>query len=238
MWLYMQQAMERLLGQFNKRTETLSHMQRLQLVLPRHQETLLFSMELGWTWHKFPDVAVWHRILSMTCWPQRLPTRTWQKMSLSTIWNLNSMQLFPLWSCRPSSKGPDIQPGKATDAGRPVLLRWSHTTENWSRRIPATRRQMTSHGQAWVDKLEAGWSPPSQDTSIKSTSEDATPCLYCCKLFSNTKSHKKWIKCGVCKAGAHENCAGYEGGAFICEMCDDQWLQVMFQKGAHVASCF
>ena len=28
-----------------------------------------------------------------------------------------------------------------------------------------------------------------------------------------------WIKCGVCKAWAHEDC---EGDAFTCEMCDDQ----------------
>ena len=63
MSLHMQQVVERLLGQFNKR-ETLSHMQRLQSVLPRHHDTL-FSMELGWIWHKFPDVAIWHRMLPM-----------------------------------------------------------------------------------------------------------------------------------------------------------------------------
>ena len=39
------------------------HMQRLQSVLPRHHETQ-FSVELGWMWHKFPDVAVWHRMLA------------------------------------------------------------------------------------------------------------------------------------------------------------------------------
>ena len=63
---------------------------------------------------------------------------------------------------------------------------------------------------------------PIRPISSKSTSEDATPCLYWCELFSNSKSRERWIKCGVCEAWAREDCGGYEGGAFTCVMCDDQ----------------
>ena len=49
---------------------------------------------------------------------------------------------------------------------------------------------------------------------------DNTPCLYCSEVYSQSKAGEGWVKCGECDAWAHQECAGYERGAFICDFCD------------------
>ena len=174
MWVHMQQAMERLLKQFHKRTETRSHIQRLQLVLPRHHETL-FSMELGWMWHKFPDVAVWHRMLPMTyagpsgCQHGRGSTSRCQRYGTSTAYSRPHHDLFPKW--------PDIQLYYYAES----IRKGTGAEEETSSKSANDEPRPNTSGQAG-SRLK-----PIRHISTKSTSEDATPCLYCCELFQTVK---------------------------------------------------
>ncbi|ESN96893.1 hypothetical protein HELRODRAFT_178693 [Helobdella robusta] len=56
-----------------------------------------------------------------------------------------------------------------------------------------------------------------------SEEEDATPCGYCRKLFSDPNNKTDWIKCCQCYVWMHETCAEQSGVLddlkFLCEKC-------------------
>ena len=129
----------------------------LAVGVAEHHETL-FSMELGWVWHKFQDVSVRLRMLPMTCWLQRLSKRTCNKCRYQRYGTLTAHS-NPLHDrvAHPQSGRTSSQEKPPTREDLYYYIR-VHTKENWSsrRRRPATRRQPRNHGQARVDKLEAG----------------------------------------------------------------------------------
>ncbi|CAH1974977.1 unnamed protein product [Acanthoscelides obtectus] len=49
-------------------------------------------------------------------------------------------------------------------------------------------------------------------------SEDAE-CIFCGMLFSNDTHGETWVKCLMCGLWAHNDCAGPESDAWICEFC-------------------
>ena len=52
--------------------------------------------------------------------------------------------------------------------------------------------------------------------------DDNATCMYCNKLYSNSKSEEGWIKCHKCSDWAHEQCAGIEPDddeVFTCDFC-------------------
>jgi hypothetical protein len=44
-------------------------------------------------------------------------------------------------------------------------------------------------------------------------------CIYCCESFCNSKRGEKWVQCGVCQNGAHEQFAEYASGGYRCDLC-------------------
>ncbi|KAF5299759.1 hypothetical protein FQA39_LY11429 [Lamprigera yunnana] len=58
------------------------------------------------------------------------------------------------------------------------------------------------------------------DDDVDENEEDAE-CLYCNGLFSQDTRGDKWIRCSLCFRWCHEECAGSDKKAFVCEICLD-----------------
>ncbi|CAH2001885.1 unnamed protein product [Acanthoscelides obtectus] len=61
-------------------------------------------------------------------------------------------------------------------------------------------------------------------------SEDAE-CIFCGMLFSNDTHGETWVKCLMCGLWAHNDCAGPESDAWICEFCKQfVFLFMLYQR--------
>ncbi|KAF5283192.1 hypothetical protein FQA39_LY17384 [Lamprigera yunnana] len=58
------------------------------------------------------------------------------------------------------------------------------------------------------------------DDDVDENEEDAE-CLYCNGLFSQDTRGDKWIRCSLCFRWCHDECAGSDKKAFVCEICLD-----------------
>ena len=50
-------------------------------------------------------------------------------------------------------------------------------------------------------------------------SEFDLECMFCKQLKSEQTSDEKWIQCCSCDLWAHEMCAGYDDGEYVCDYC-------------------
>lgn len=48
---------------------------------------------------------------------------------------------------------------------------------------------------------------------------DDSECIFCGMLFSNDTQGETWVKCLMCGLWAHNDCAGPESDAWICDFC-------------------
>ncbi|KAK4881159.1 hypothetical protein RN001_004478 [Aquatica leii] len=72
-----------------------------------------------------------------------------------------------------------------------------------------------------IDKLSK---PKKAEKTSFEKEENDELCLYCTKLYSNSKSQKGWIKCQYCGGWAHEACVGVENDntkVFLCDFCNE-----------------
>lgn len=60
------------------------------------------------------------------------------------------------------------------------------------------------------DMEEVG-SVPSQDTDVT--------CMFCDSPFSQDSRGELWVRCLMCQLWAHEECAGTETDAYVCDFC-------------------
>ena len=151
-------------------------------------------------------------MLPITCWPQRMPTRTWQQMSMSTVRNLNSIQLFP------SRPRPCAHP----QSGRPYSQEKPPTLEDLYYYAESIQKRTGAEeeDQQQVGNDEPRPSKSGQDGSrLKSTKPIDTSrpnrilkmrhhgCIAAGYFQTVKVARNAWIKCGVCKAWAHAKCA-------------------------------
>lgn len=94
------------------------------------------------------------------------------------------------------------------------------------------RKDGKSHQQRDTsDSEESGAISLDDDDDISSTFSTSTPdggkpvegqdaeCMFCSSLFSEDKCGEKWVMCMMCDLWAHQECAGYDKGVYICDYC-------------------
>lgn len=53
---------------------------------------------------------------------------------------------------------------------------------------------------------------------LKPNDEDAV-CIFCEGQYSNDSRGERWVQCLACEMWAHDECAGCEKDAYICDFC-------------------
>lgn len=60
---------------------------------------------------------------------------------------------------------------------------------------------------------------PKPPVEVFKPEENAVPCLLCEDTFGNSAPGEKWVQCNICSNWAHNLCADYQSGVYICDNC-------------------
>jgi hypothetical protein len=68
---------------------------------------------------------------------------------------------------------------------------------------------------------------PQEPVKKVDPNEENVPCLVCGDTYVNSKSGEPWIQCNMCQNWAHQLCADYNTGIYICDNCKSSVLSTL-----------
>lgn len=74
-------------------------------------------------------------------------------------------------------------------------------------------------GEEASESLDSGESLPDIEVGVSVPDDDDAVCLFCEGFFSKDTKGELWVQCIACEMWAHNDCAGCEKDAYVCDFC-------------------
>ncbi|CAH1978074.1 unnamed protein product [Acanthoscelides obtectus] len=135
----------------------------------------------------------------------------------------NSNYFTPLTAIKPYPKVKQNDPKRKCRTQKSEILTSTPIKEELryqkNKKLPKTKlpdemKRAKKHRSSKLEQTELQYpKPPVHRTD---PNEENVPCLVCGDIFGNSKSGETWIECNMCQNWAHQLCADYNSGIYIC----------------------